>query len=636
MFFKAYVPTKNKKCLMSFKGKQPNELLTLEEARKYDEYAGILAEDAILIDIDDYDHEGKLKHGVALSPILFKMIQDLDIRCRVYKANRGYHFLFKNKSIKKCGTDVNLACGLVADIKVGSSNSYEILKYKGSDRDIIYDIFEDEEYDEIPKWLYPVKSTTNFVTMGEGDGRNQALFNYILTLQSAGFMKDEIREILTLLNKYVLAKPMSDRELNVIMRNDSFKKESFFSGNTFLFEKFSKYLMSNAYIRKINNKLHIYKDGIYVDGSLYIEQEMIKNIEHLNRTKRNEVLAYLDLIVPELEPSDARYIAFKNGIYDIATDTMLPFDPSIVITNKIEYNYVPGSYHELADKTLNKLACQDKDIRSLLEECIGYCFYRRNELRKSFILIGDKSNGKSTYLDLVNKLIGENNTSALDLNEIGHQFRTAEIFNKLANIGDDIEDEFISNAALFKKVVSGSVITVERKGKDPFKFHPYTKFLFSANNIPRIKDKTGAVLDRLVIIPFNATFSPTDPDFDPYIKYKLLTEEVMEYLICLGLNGLKQVLSNNAFTISSKVKEELKSYEQKNNPTLLFFDEISIDEVLDHTNADIYVKYDLWSKKNGFQPNSIVEFGRKITKHFDLTTQVRKVNGKTQRVYVQK
>ena len=635
-FFRAYVPTKNKKCTMSFKGKSNDELLTLDEAHKFDEYAGILADDAILIDIDDYDHNGNLKYGVELSPILLQMIEEHNVICRVYKANRGYHFLFKNTKVKKCATAINLACGLVADIKVGSQNSYEVLKYNGVERKIIYDKFDDEKYDEIPKWLYPIKSNIDFINMREGDGRNQTLFNYILTLQSNEFTVDECRETLSILNKYVLRNPLDERELAVIMRNDAFKKESFFSGNTFLFDKFSKYLMSNAYIRKINEKLHIYKEGIYVDGSLYIEQEMINNIEHLNRSKRAEVLAYLDLIVPSIEPSDARYIAFNNGIYDIVDNKMLPFTPEIVITNKIPYDYVPNSYHELCDITLNKLACYDTEIRALLEEAIGYCFYRRNELRKSFILIGDKANGKSTFLDLIGKLLGEINTSALDLNEIGHQFRTAEIFNKLANIGDDIEDEFISGAALFKKVVSGSVITVEKKGKDPYKFHPYTKFLFSANNIPRIKDKTGAVLDRLVIIPFNATFSPDDPDFDPYIKYKLLNEEVMKYLIVIGLKGLKRVLSKKAFTISKKVINEISAYEKKNNPVLLFFEEVKVEDIINHTNTEVYLRYSAWSSQNGFQANSIVEFGRKITKYFDLTTKVTKVDGKTQRIYVNK
>ena len=112
---------------------------------------------------------------------------------------------------------------------------------------------------------------------------------------------------------------------------------------------------------------------------------------------------------------------------------------------------------------------------------------------------------------MVQTMLGEENISSLDLAELGERFKTAELFGKLTNVGDDIGDEFIANAAVFRKLVTGERITVERKGQDPFEFNNYSKLLFSANNIPRIKDKTGAVQRRLVIIPFDAKFSPERP-----------------------------------------------------------------------------------------------------------------------------
>ena len=198
----------------------------------------------------------------------------------------------------------------------------------------------------------------------------------------------------------------------------------------------------------------------------------------------------------------------------------------------------------MADITLSKLACADMEIRLLLEECIGYCFYRRNELGKAFILTGDKNNGKSTFLDVVKHILGEQNISALDLKELGDRFSTSMMFGKLANIGDDIGDDFLqgSQVAVFKKIVTGNRIKAERKGQDPFEFNPYIKLLFSANDIPRMKDKTGAVLRRLVIIPFNASFSKKDKDYDPYIKYKLIEQGSIEYLIKLGVDGLHRIL----------------------------------------------------------------------------------------------
>lgn len=135
------------------------------------------------------------------------------------------------------------------------------------------------------------------------------------------------------------------------------------------------------------------------------------------------------------------------------------------------------------------------------------------------------------------------------------------IFGKLANLGDDIGDDFLqgSQVAVFKKIVTGDRIKAERKGQDPFEFNPYTKLLFSANDIPRMKDKTGAVLRRLVIIPFNARFSKyledgvtIDPKFRPYIKYELNEQSSVEYMIKIGIEGLKRIIENNGFTKSKK------------------------------------------------------------------------------------
>ena len=620
--FRGYVLTKDKKCLEKFKNR--TEFKTYEEVKNLPEYAGILAEDVILIDIDDEKQ----------SDILYQIIIDNKINCRVYKTSRGKHFLFKNTEVETCKTHTKLSLGLTSDIKLGARNSYSILKYDGKEREVLYD---SKNYDSLPKWLLPIKTKIDFLNMSEGDGRNQSLFNYILTLQANGFSKEEATETLKLINTYILEEPLSEDELEVILRDEAFQKPVFYDGKTFLFDKFARYLISEHNIIKINGQLHLYKDGVYVDGYNSVEAEMIKHIPNLNRQKRAEVLAYIDILITKNTPmSSANFIAFKDGIYDMEKDEFIDFDPNIIITNKINYNYNPYAEFETADKTLNKLACNDTKIRMLLEEVIGYCFYRRNELRKSFILIGDKANGKSTYLDMIKTLLGDENTSALDLKELGDRFKTAELFGKLANIGDDIGDEFIPNPAVFKKLVSGDRLNTERKGRDPFDFNNYSKLLFSANAIPRIKDKSGAVIDRLIIVPFDARFSPNDPDFDPYIKYKLRKPESMEYLIRIGLEGLKRVLKNRKFTTSERVAKEIAEYEENNNPILLFFKEVEIDEIENNTTKNVYAKYNEFCMANNFTPLSNVEFSRKVNKQFDFETAIKSIKGKKFRVFVKK
>ncbi|EGT2232388.1 TPA: DNA primase family protein [Clostridioides difficile] len=616
--FKGYIITNNKKAAEKFKNVK--KLKTYEQIKEWPEFAGVLAEETVLVDIDDFES----------SEILYKIVQDLKLKCRVYKTTRGKHFLFKNTSLEKNRTKCRLAIGLNSDIKLGCKNSYSILKFNNIERKILYD---SKEIQEIPMYLTPIKNGIDFLSLGEGDGRNQALYNYILTLQSNDFTVEEIRETIRVINKYVLKTPLQDNELEVILREESFQKKIFFnSKGSFLFDEFAKYIKNNNHVIKINDQLHLYKDGIYVDGQARIEAEMINNISNLNKAKRSEVLSYLNLLISEnTSMSEANLIAFKNGIYNVVDDSFIEFSPEFIITNKINWNYNPGAYSKLVDKTMNKLSCGDFEIRMLLEEVVGYCFYRRNELRKAFILTGDKANGKSTYLDMIKTLLGDENTSALDLKELSDRFKTAELFGKLANIGDDIGDEFIANPAIFKKLVSGDRVNVERKGQNPFDFNNYSKFLFSANNIPRIKDKTGAVLDRLIIIPFNASFSVKDKDFDPYIKYKLREQEAIEYLINLGLEGLKRVLKNRKFIVPDKVKKEILEYEEVNNPILGFFKEV--DKIENESTKEIYRKYQEYCILNGLQPISNIEFSRQVVKKFGYEVKDKRIQGKKYKVF---
>lgn len=627
MFFKGYVETKNKKCIEKFKNR--SDFKTYDQVLPLDEFAGILAQNTILIDIDDFDE----------SEVLFEIIKDKGIRCRVYETTRGKHFLFKNTCVESNKTHASLAIGISADIKIGKRNSYSVLKFKGKERKIILDTAEDEEADPLPKWLFPVKSNLEFLDMEKGDGRNQSLFNYILTLQSNDFSVDEARETIRLINSFVLKEPLSESEIEVVIRDEAFAKPVFFKGSTFLFDKFSVFLKNNHHIVKINNQLHLYKDGIYVSGQDEIESVMIKHIPQLNRAKRTEVMSYLDILIRDnTPPTDANMIAFRNGLYDVMNDTFVPFTHEHIITNKIGWDFNPSAYYKLTDETLNKMSCNDTTIRNLMEEVIGYCFYRRNEIGKFFILTGEKNNGKSTFLDMIVTLLGDSNISALDLKELSERFKTAELFGKLANIGDDIGDEFVANTGVLKKLVTGDRLNVERKGQNPFDFNNYSKLLFSANSIPRMgkgKD-SAAILRRMVIIPFDAKFSKNDPDYQPFIKYRLRNQESMEYLIQLGLQGLKRILINQQFTESARVQAEIDEYEETNNPIIAFFKELDKSEIENEPTNEVYKKYQEFCITASLQPLSAGEFTKQVKRHFEFDVINKKIKGKKYRIFVSK
>ena len=628
--FKGYVKTKDKKCTEKFKNVPASDLHTYDEVKDLPEYAGILGQDTVLIDIDDKEQ----------SEVLMKIVEDRQLDCRVYVTTRGRHFLFKNTDIDQCFTHCKIACGLTADIKVGVKNSYEILKFNGEERFIEWDVEEGVEYQEVPYFLKPVKSKMEFLDMEAGEGRNSSLFGYELVLQSAGLSVDEARDTIKMVNKYVLSEPLSDDEIDTITRDEAFAKPVFYHGKTFLHNVFGNYMKSQFHVKRINGQLHVYDSGIYVSGYKMIESKMIEVIPTLKATQRTETLKYLEVTTPKNAPvSDAKFIAFRNGILNIRTMELLPFSPEYIITNIIPWDYNSKAYSEVTDKTLNKIACGDQSIRNILEECIGYCFFRENELSKSFILTGTGANGKSTFLDLVEWVLGRDNYVSLDLDELAEKFSTTTMFGKLANIGDDISDEFLQGKSIsqFKKIVSGNDIKAENKGQDVYFFKPTVKLLFSANEIPRVRNKGfEAIKRRLVIIPFNAKFSKDDLDFNARIKWDLQTQEVAEYLIQIGVQGLKRVLANQGFTTSEAVQKEIESFERDNNPILLFLEEVEDYEILNNETKEVFARYDTFCHENGFTKVAMQTFSKEITRRLDCKIADKKIKGRKCRIFVRK
>lgn len=621
--YKGYIPSSNKIPTMSFKGKSSRELLTLEQVQRLPEYCGVLADDVVMVDVDTEEE----------TKILLKIVQSLELKCKVNKSRKGGHFLFRTDRPMVNRTRVKLAIGITADIKGGGKTSLECLKIDGVEREVLYDT---GEYQVLPKYLTPIKSNVDLLNMCEGN-RNNALFSYILPLQQNEFSIDECRECIGVINDFVLKEPLSEDELKSILRDGAFEKPTFFTAKgAFLFDKFARYLMKSDNIIKLNGKLHIYKDGIYECGDEYIESTMIEHIETLSQSKRKEVLAYLNLLVKqESGLADANLIAFNNGVLNVIDDSFSDFSPEYIITNKIPHNYNPNAESELLDRVMLKLACGDETVLKLLYQSVGYTMYRRNELRKSFWLLGEKRNGKSTFLDMLQTMLGEVNVSNLDLCDIGDRFRTAELSGKLANIGDDISDEWLSNTATFKKVVSGDVITIERKGMHPTKLRSFSKFFFSANSLPRLgkgKD-SSAVMDRLVVIPFDATFSKDDPDYDPFIKYKLREEAVMEALIAKSIPALREVLADQEFAQCDRVNKNMAEYEKINNPILEFYEELSEVDYLNEPIKVVYSKYTGFCYGNNLQPMSALEFQKQMKKHFGLVIKSVEKDKRKTRVY---
>ncbi len=617
--YKGYLKGNGKHAASKFK--DGAKLLSYHTARKEKSYVGILDDEYIMVDIDDIDE----------AEILFDIVEDKDIQCSVLETNNGMHFYFRGYDLTANKIKWYSNIGIHCDYKLGIKNTADPLKIDGEARKWIRKV---QQHDPLPIWLYPYnKKNPNLNKLTEGDGRNDKLFTYILKMQSQGMAKNDIKDTISIINNYILDDPVDKSELNIILRDEAFLKESFFIKGSFQHEKFGDFLINEHHICKVANVLHIYKDGVYSDSPEDIEGAMIKHISSLKRMQRQETLAYLQLKTKEKNFASTKYVPVKNGVFNLETWELQDFDPAIITKNKIPVAYVKDAYYEVTDKTFNKLAVNDKKIRAILEEILGYILFRRNEFAATFILTGDGSNGKSSYLKIIRKFVGRDNTASLDLKELDQRFKTAELFGKLVNIGDDISKGYIKESSVFKKLSTGETLNVERKGKDPFDFANYAKLIFSANEMPRINDYSDGLGRRLQIVPFKAKFSASDADYDPFITDKLLSDESMQYLLNVALQALHRLLSNKKFTKSKAVENEMEKYQEENNPIISFINNEDL-EIERQVVKDVYDMYRLYCSDNGYQSVSNISFSKQIKQIYGYGTKVQRVDGKSKRLFI--
>lgn len=269
-----------------------------------------------------------------------------------------------------------------------------------------------------------------------------------------------------------------------------------------------------------------------------VQAEIIKAIKRHCKYEKEEA-------APEL-------IAFTNGYVNVkemdeeGRFTLHKHTPDIFFTNVIPHNYNPNVNITFISETFGTYANQDPDIIKILEEIPGMCLYRSSPQgidSQAFVLTGTKSNGKSTYLNLLYNFLGRENVSATDPQRFGERFDQAALCYKLANIVADLNEDTIRNAGLFKAIVSGDAIEGEEKYGTKFSFNPFCTLIFSCNNIPNIRDDSEAILRRLTIVPFCVEFQEFTADRS--IGQKLMTEENIEALAILALRGLNRILTKN-------------------------------------------------------------------------------------------
>ncbi|NVM20582.1 MAG: bifunctional DNA primase/polymerase [Desulfobacterales bacterium] len=347
--------------------------------------------------------------------------------------------------------------------------------------------------------------------------------------------------------------------------------------------------------RKDNKLMFIYSSdkGIYTpDGEERIKGEMQNLLEEYSTIHRqSEVINFVqNETYKEIVEAPANLVVVENGLLDIFTRQLRPFTADYFMINALPVHFNPAAKCPKAQKFVSEVVAS-ADVTTV-QKTAGYCLFREYRFHKAFMFTGDGANGKSTLINLLRAMLGDENVSTIPLQDFDrNRFAVSSLYGKMANMYPDLPDIALKKTGVFKTLTGGDKIAAEHKYRDIFFFVNYAKLVFSANKIPETVDDTVAFFRRWVILNFPNQFLADDPKTDPNILEKLTSKEELSGFLNWALEGLQKLLKDSGFKLSQTVEEIREQYIRASSPVKAFAmdcidrkagEYISKDELYEH------------------------------------------------------
>lgn len=321
------------------------------------------------------------------------------------------------------------------------------------------------------------------------------------------------------------------------------------------------------------------------------------------------------------------YINLEDGVLDLSSYKLKKHSPKYLSTIQLPFKYLSKMETPIFNKYLNDITCGDVEIQNVLQEITGYCLCNSTAAEKAFFFVGSGCNGKSVYAKILQMLSGDGNFSNTSLSAIGGNFGLAQLSSSNVNISAENNSAKV-NSEVFKAIVSGDTVEVNRKYKDAISVKMHTKLVLLFNSLPDCDDLTYGYFRKILIIPFNQRIQKEDIDVSLIDKLK----EELPGIFHWAIQGLKRLQKNNyKFSDCEASNVALSKYKEELNPVTIFFEEnYAFRNGLSVKRSDIYKSYYNYCINNSIDVLSCQKFWQCLKAYFADKNQpfdLKKIKG---------
>lgn len=612
---------KDKKFILLNDQKQP--LHSLDKFYPYDseevsvsENIGVLVEDNfVVIDVDNKKQADKM----------YEYIKFKKYKANIMQTTRGKHFWFKNDKPLNNSVKIQNALSVECDVRSFGKKSFVVVKSKGSFR---FWLETNENISFMPKELTPINdkllnSRPVCIGMKEGEGRRDALFLRIIPLIHNGYNKEELHQLFLEINNFIFDTPLSKKEIDNMFTDDQvfyqIRASQFFDQQTkkFLHYKFAEWIHKELNGLFKNGSYYYFKDGSYVNDKHSLMMFMTSIIKTLKREQRNETYSYLETLTSnENLIEDPYVVSLKNGLFDLKNNVFLGLNSKYFDTNQLNVEYNKDANEKIVTTFINDVCDNNKDLVLLLEEIIGCCLIKNTNFQKAFLLLGGGANGKTTFIEAIQKMFGAQNCSSLSLNELSSKntFALSTLVGKMVNISSETPRKIIEESNVFKSLVTGDTLTLQFKYQDPFNYNNYAKFIFAANEMPKVDERSFGFFRRFIVFPFNNIF--TEEKRDEQMLEKLTTKEALSTWLNIAIKGAQRLIKNKKFSETNETHRLNEMFKADSNSIQLFL-ETYTDQLVDYDVMEFYNDFKKFTMNVGLKTVDINTFITEVLKRYN-------------------
>lgn len=575
----------------------------------FDDAGYVLQEHDIVIDIDNVPIK-----------VIEAMIQTFNIVTQVVYTTRGAHLYFRKPKAFK-GAKSTTALGFEVEFKHIANTKAITVKQNGVERKVV----NKGTFQELPEFLNWNRKFKPLLGMGNGEGRNQALYEHRMKM---GHLK-EWGKILKFINEYVFDEPLDEKEMEILTRDINIDTEA----------EDAESQIANLLTQQYNMVLYLdvlywRKDGEYSSDVGELRRLVYEYSPGKKTRFVDEVIKQIEYRCKQIDENGKFDIQLNNGILRDGKFIQVNYTDFTPFTIDVKYN-PEAEPLEVVDDYIDQLTGYDTSYRELLLEVMAHSLVTDKEfkrlLAKFFIMVGDGGNGKGSFLQVMRSILGGKNCTALSIQNMSDERYFTTMQGKLANLGDDIQDEPLDNTSMkqLKNISTCDYVSTRQLFKQSREVELTLSLIFTSNHVLKSFEKGESYKRRVLWMPMYSKPKKKDPKFIS----KLTTPEALEYWLKLMIEGYFRLYNNQTFTESPMVQKYNNDYHEENNGTLTFIRDQSVEDMIGKKSPEIYEEYVIWAEENGLNVQSRKILNTTIEEELGLKLKPVKHLGKTERQF---